>query len=143
MATEWNDFLKVWQRSLQKDLTLIDLEKSGEQTASSAQPVAVKTAPLKKTTPEPTKTEPEQQKEEIAPERDDPLEVAEGYASFYNDKFKGKPTASGEPYDPQKLTAAHLEYPFGTKVRVTNLANNKSVVVRVNDRGPHARGRII
>ena len=67
----------------------------------------------------------------------------EGTASYYADSLHGNPTASGEPYDKNAMTAAHLDLPFGTRVRVTNLSNNKSVVVRINDRGPHTKGRII
>ncbi len=66
-----------------------------------------------------------------------------GKASFYADKFEGQPTASGEKYKHSKLTAAHKSLPFGTKVRVTNLANNESVEVVINDRGPYVDGRII
>jgi len=66
-----------------------------------------------------------------------------GKASFYADKFEGSPTASGEKYKHSKLTAAHKTLPFGTKVRVTNLANNKTVEVVVNDRGPYVDGRVI
>lgn len=69
--------------------------------------------------------------------------AAVGEASFYADKFHGRPTASGERFDNGRLTAAHRTLPFGTKVRVTNLANGRSVVVRVNDRGPFVKGRII
>ena len=61
-------------------------------------------------------------------------------ASFYAD---GARTANGEKFDPNGLTAAHKTLPFNTMVRVTNLANNKSVVVRINDRGPHKRHRIL
>jgi rare lipoprotein A len=70
-------------------------------------------------------------------------QVQVGKASFYADKFEGSPTASGEKYRASKLTAAHKTLPFGTKVRVTNLANNESVVVTINDRGPFVEGRII
>lgn len=70
-------------------------------------------------------------------------QVQTGKASFYADKFEGSPTASGEKYRSSKLTAAHKTLPFGTKVRVTNLANNESVVVTINDRGPFVEGRII
>ena len=70
-------------------------------------------------------------------------QVQLGKASFYADKFEGSPTASGEKYRASKLTAAHKTLPFGTKVRVTNLANNESVVVTINDRGPFVEGRII
>jgi rare lipoprotein A len=62
-------------------------------------------------------------------------------ASWYGGKFHGGPTASGETYDQNSLTAAHKTFPFGTKVRVTNLSNNKSVVVRINNRGPFIAGR--
>lgn len=66
-----------------------------------------------------------------------------GQASFYADKFHGRETASGEKYDQYAMTAAHLTLPFGTMVRVTNLWNGKSVEVRINDRGPFSKGRII
>ena len=66
-----------------------------------------------------------------------------GKASFYADKFEGSPTASGEKYRHNKLTAAHKSLPFGTKVKVTNLANNQTVEVVINDRGPYVDGRVI
>lgn len=66
-----------------------------------------------------------------------------GFASYYNDAFHGNPTASGEPYDKDDFSAAHREYPFGTRIRVTNLENGKSVIVRVNDRGPYNGNRVI
>jgi len=66
-----------------------------------------------------------------------------GIASFYADKFNGRQTASGEIFDENKLTAAHKTLPFGTIVKVTNLTNNQSVIVRINDRGPFVAGRII
>lgn len=66
-----------------------------------------------------------------------------GKASFYADKFEGRPTASGEKYKHSKLTAAHKSLPFGTKVKVTNLTNNQTVEVVINDRGPYVEGRII
>lgn len=70
--------------------------------------------------------------------------VLKGKASYYSDSLAGRSTANGEPYDPKKLTAAHLELPFGTMVRVTRVDNGKQVVVRINDRGPYGgRGRII
>jgi rare lipoprotein A len=70
-------------------------------------------------------------------------QVQTGKASFYADKFEGRTTASGEKYKHGKLTAAHKVLPFGTKVRVTNTANNQSVEVTINDRGPYVDGRII
>lgn len=66
-----------------------------------------------------------------------------GLASYYNSSLAGEKTASGEPYDPRDLTAAHRDLPFGTKVRVTNLQNDRSVLVRINDRGPAVKRRII
>ena len=66
-----------------------------------------------------------------------------GEASWYGPGFNGKKTASGEKFDMNKLTAAHKKLPFGTKVRVTNLNNNKRVIVRINDRGPFKKGRVI
>src|SRR6185312_15897700 len=66
-----------------------------------------------------------------------------GTASWYGQDFEGKPTASGEPYNMYDLTAAHMTLPLGTFVRVTNLRNRRSVVVRINDRGPVVPGRII
>jgi len=66
-----------------------------------------------------------------------------GQASFYANKFKGRKTASGELYDPNKFTAAHRTLPFGTMVRVMNLENKKIVTVKINDRGPHIKTRII
>ncbi|KZN14141.1 septal ring lytic transglycosylase RlpA family protein [Marinomonas sp. TW1] len=67
----------------------------------------------------------------------------EGGASYYADKYHGRTTASGEPFNQNAMTAAHKRLPFGTQVRVTNLDNEKSVIVRVNDRGPFVRGRVI
>jgi rare lipoprotein A len=69
--------------------------------------------------------------------------VSRGKAAWYGGKFQGRKTASGEKFDKRKLTAAHRKLPFGSKVRVTNLGNGKTVVVRINDRGPYGRGRII
>ena len=66
-----------------------------------------------------------------------------GTASYYSMKLSGRKTANGEVYDPNKLTAAHPSLPFGTIVRVTKLYNNASVIVRINDRGPSIKSRII
>ncbi|TVP92726.1 MAG: septal ring lytic transglycosylase RlpA family protein [Thioalkalivibrio sp.] len=66
-----------------------------------------------------------------------------GTASYYHDRFHGRTTASGEPFDQAALTAAHRTLPFGTTVRVTRTDTGKSVVVRINDRGPFRPGRII
>lgn len=66
-----------------------------------------------------------------------------GLASWYSDALHGRPTASGEPYDRNAMTAAHRSLPFGTVVRVTRTDTGRSVVVTVNDRGPFVDGRII
>src|SRR6056297_213133 len=70
-------------------------------------------------------------------------ELGEGSASFYGEELAGNPTASGERFDPAKLTAAHRTLPLGSRVRVTNMRNGESVVVRINDRGPFHGNRII
>lgn len=67
----------------------------------------------------------------------------EGIASWYGAAFAGRKTASGEIYDPEGMTAAHLSLPFGTLLRVTDLDTGASAVVRVNDRGPYVAGRIL
>lgn len=66
-----------------------------------------------------------------------------GIASWYGPELHGRRTASGERFDRNGLTAAHRSHPFGTRLKVTNLANGRSVVVRVNDRGPFSRGRVV
>jgi rare lipoprotein A len=66
-----------------------------------------------------------------------------GVASWYGPELQGSPTATGEPFDMNGLTAAHRELPLGTRVRVTNLRNHRSVTLRINDRGPAILGRVI
>ncbi|MDP5140994.1 MAG: septal ring lytic transglycosylase RlpA family protein [Spirosomaceae bacterium] len=70
-------------------------------------------------------------------------DIIEGKASYYGPRFHGKTTANGEKMDKYSLTAAHKTLPFGTMLEVTNLANGKRVVVRINDRGPYSGSRII
>lgn len=70
-------------------------------------------------------------------------QIGSGMASYYGNELAGKRTASGEKFDPHGLTAAHRTLAFGSKVRVTNLANGKDVIVRINDRGPWGGGRVI
>jgi rare lipoprotein A len=70
-------------------------------------------------------------------------ETFNGEASYYAAEFHGRKTASGERYDMNAMTAAHRTLPFGTVVRVTNLDNNATVDVRINDRGPFKRGRVL
>jgi len=76
-----------------------------------------------------------------AAEESKPIQT--GAASWYGPGFHGKRTASGERFNTNDLTAAHKTLPFGTKVRVTNERTGKSAVVRINDRGPYAHGRVI
>lgn len=71
------------------------------------------------------------------------MATQEGLASYYADQFQGRPTSSGEIFDMHKLTAAHRQYPFGTRVRVTNIRNQKQVEVKINDRGPMKPERVI
>lgn len=66
-----------------------------------------------------------------------------GIAAYYSNVFHGRRTASGERYDKNAYTAAHKRLPFGTRIRITNLENDKSVVVKINDRGPSSKKRIL
>ncbi len=94
-------------------------------------------------------SEPLSQEEVYAESEDLPLhlmpveDIGVGPASFYGRDFAGRRTASGERFDPGALTAAHRTLPIGSKVRVTNLRNGRSVVVRINDRGPFHGNRVI
>ncbi|BCM86030.1 hypothetical protein mvi_44910 [Methylobacterium indicum] len=72
-----------------------------------------------------------------------PAEAQSGKASWYGPGFQGRRTANGERFNTHALTAAHRRLPFGTRVRVTNTSNGRSVVVRINDRGPYVGGRVI
>ncbi|MEJ2041409.1 MAG: septal ring lytic transglycosylase RlpA family protein [Desulfosarcinaceae bacterium] len=77
------------------------------------------------------------------PPKSSPGNGQTGLASYYAHRFHGRKTASGERYNENALTAAHRSLPFGTRVRVINLKNNRAVTVRINDRGPFIKGRII
>ena len=83
----------------------------------------------------------------VAPPADTPgtvyEEIGRGEASYYGHELAGNRTASGERFNPYGLTAAHRTLPLGTKLRVTNVANGRSVIVRINDRGPFVRHRLI
>ena len=72
-----------------------------------------------------------------------PRIIGSGRASYYGSGFSGRRTASGERFNPSELTAAHRTLPFGTRVKVTNQSNGRSVVVRINDRGPFHHSRVI
>jgi rare lipoprotein A len=75
--------------------------------------------------------------------RDSEAHLGTGSASYYGNEFAGRRTANGEVFSQKGLTAAHRTAAFGTRIRVTNMANGRDVVVRVNDRGPWTKGRII
>jgi rare lipoprotein A len=79
----------------------------------------------------------------VRPEGRNTATTETGLASYYGTKYHGRPTASGEVYNMNELTAAHPRLAFGTRVKVTHLANHKSVTVRINDRGPFLKGRVI
>lgn len=81
--------------------------------------------------------------EAIPEQKDVEPQVFVGLASYYGTEFNGGTTASGDTYDPARMTAAHRTLPFGTRVLVTNLENNRSVLVTVTDRGPQKPDRII
>ncbi len=80
---------------------------------------------------------------EAQPKNNAGARVQSGKASWYGPGFHGKRTASGERFNTNDLTAAHRTLPFGTRVRVVNKSTGRSVVVRINDRGPYAHGRVI
>lgn len=82
-------------------------------------------------------------KEPTFKEAEKPVKVLHGKASYYYGRWIGRKTANGEIYKASDVTAAHKTLPFNTRVRVTNLRNGKSVVVRINNRGPYIRGRIL
>jgi rare lipoprotein A len=91
---------------------------------------------------DPIKLPPEERSRAAEP-RTRPLETLTGTASYYSDRLHNRRTASGARYDRNALIAAHRSYPFGTVLRVTNLANDRVVTVRVIDRGPFIKGRVI
>lgn len=96
-----------------------------------------KNATLPSTTPQNTASNPSSESESATGWQES------GLASWYGPGFHGKRTASGERFNTNELTAAHKTLPFGTRVRVKSLTNGKEVVVRINDRGPFVKGRII
>lgn len=109
-----------------------------QPAAPESRPAAPPAAPLPSPTPAPAPApvQPSPPREPRA------VQIERGRVSLYGVNFAGKTTASGERFDPAAFTMAHRTLPFGTRVRVTNLKNHRSVEVRVNDRGPAVRGRI-
>jgi rare lipoprotein A len=86
---------------------------------------------------------PAQEEPALLPEEDAAEHIGDGEASYYGKELAGNRTASGERFNPSALTAAHRTLPLGSKIRVTNKGNGKSVVVRINDRGPFTKNRLI
>lgn len=116
------------------------------QTTQFAAAFADLTPPIPATAPQPHAVDVTEVMAEPTPETAPETSAADlgsGIASYYADRFNGQRTASGERFDNRAYTAAHRTLPFGTRVRVTNPANGASVVVRINDRGPFTRGRMI
>jgi rare lipoprotein A len=127
---------------------LLPVTAQGE--VATAQVIPESTPILESSQPDPAQTEIVASAiEDVAPvaEEKKTLEqstiLGEGMASFYGAELAGNRTANGERFDPAALTAAHRTLPMGTRLRVTNTSNGKSVIVRINDRGPFAKGRII
>lgn len=118
-------------------------EFSSEFASYAAEPAPVQIEPEAVDIDEieiPREVEPEPEPE---PKLDTKSNLGVGVASYYGKRFHGRRTANGERFDMNAMTAAHKKLRFGTKVRVTNVANGRSVVVRINDRGPYIRGRTI
>jgi rare lipoprotein A len=113
-------------------VALAQAQSASAPPAAMPAPPAVLNAPAPMTAPAPAPAPAAAATTAIA-------DVYEGKVAYYGSKFNGRKTASGERFDANALTMAHKSLPFGTRVKVTNLANKRSVVVRVNDRGP-ARG---
>ena len=127
---------------------------ASETTAAAqpvpAMPVPIKTESARKQSAKPVQTdslidspEVDDSSLEVADSSSMVVEIGRGLATWYGPGFQGRPTASGERMDMSALTAAHRTLPLGTRVKVRNMANGREVVVRINDRGPHTKGRII
>lgn len=93
--------------------------------------------------PEPSQAPPPALEQEPSQTNGEGKKIGSGVGSYYGAEFSGRRTASGEAFNPNALTAAHRTLPFGTRLRVTNVRNGQSVVVRVNDRGPFSGDRVI
>lgn len=129
------------------DPVLLGTGRAGLMTPAAA--VDSATALAARTPPAPAAAAPEAEPEvdEPAPADIAPAErgraITGGEASYYGNELAGRPTASGEAFNPSGLTAAHRTLPLGSRVRVTNQRNGESVVVRINDRGPYSGNRVI
>lgn len=116
---------------------------NAEQASSVSSELAIREAGNSSTLEQPSQLEPSLPVAPQPPAQPRVLAVKTGQASWYGPGFFGGRTANGERFRPGTLTAAHPYLPFGTKVRVTNLWNGRSAVVRINDRGPFHGGRLI
>lgn len=115
-----------------------------EEPAAVAAPAPAADPTLPRFEPTPSAVIPAIEAAPIAPPAPEVAEhVGSGVASWYGRQFAGRRTASGETFDPTDLTAAHRTLPFGSRVRVTHEGSGRSVIVRINDRGPYGHGRII
>lgn len=117
---------------------VLDRFVANEHMTAEPEPVSEPEPPPREQTSEASASAPD-------PDEQEPrvVETFEGVASWYGDGFAGQTTACGDRFDPDALTAAHRSLPCGTHVRVTNLANGATTRVRINDRGPHAAGRVL
>lgn len=115
----------------------VGLQGASAQSPAQSQPPAAASPSVSAPAPAPAAAPPAP----VAPVAKAPGET--GLAAVYSDKLNGRKTASGQIYDREQLTAAHKTLPFGTQVKVTNTKNDKSVVVRINDRGPVQAGRVL
>jgi rare lipoprotein A len=133
--------MKTFSRHLYIACAILWATAASAQTAKSAAAPAVAPAPAAAPTPAaaPAASTPAAPAPAAAASGDHQLE---GVAAYYNNRLNGRKTASGQRFDNAALTAAHNTLPFGTRVKVTNTKNNRSVVVRINDRGPTTAGRI-
>lgn len=112
-------------------------------SSSSAPASFLSSSPASASASQPTSTPASQPASAPASQPKRVVFTQEGRASYYSDRLHGRGTASGEPYDKRAMTCSHLKLPFGTLVEVTHLKSGRSVVVRVNDRGPFGGRRII
>jgi rare lipoprotein A len=123
------------------------LAAAPDASIASVEPVSsaalIELVPLQPTTDVSAPGEPATSPDTSAPSVPPETSLGRGTASYYAARFDGRRTASGERFDNDEMTAAHRTLPFGSRVRVTNPANGRSVVVRINDRGPFSHGRMI
>jgi len=144
-----NEILKTLESLVDKENTVPASVTPRTQEAipstiqPQSQPNQVKPAPANAPASNPASVTPAEKPKTSPAVKTSSRPRKKGMASWYGPGFHGRRTASGETFNSSSLTAAHRYLPFGTKVRVTNLRNGRSVVVRINDRGPFSGGRVI